>query len=204
MLMREALKWLAILCFLLPVSASERRSRINLTEMLQNPAVLQRMSLMWDYPPTALYLYGDGRLILQAYQVIPDDPDDPYLIENRGGLVPTCQTKIGVDDIRAVVGLMIDKHFFDLPEKSFVYSTAAYERRKLELHAIAVDNGREMANRTFGVGEFFGKTESLPPDFANIENALEKMRDSAFPPHHRPCGIAAAVSFGKQSSLKND
>jgi hypothetical protein len=48
MLMREALKWLAILCFLLPVSASERRGRINLTEMLQNPAVLQRMRLMWE------------------------------------------------------------------------------------------------------------------------------------------------------------
>jgi hypothetical protein len=117
-------------------------------------------------------------------------------MRNRG-LVPTCRTRIGADDIRAVVGGMIEKHLFDLPEKSYLYITAASERRKLELHTIAVDNGKEMAERAFGVGEYAVKTQSLPPDFAIVEKALEKVRGSAFPPHRRPCGIAAAVSFGK-------
>jgi hypothetical protein len=66
--MRPAVKWIAICCFLLSASASEQRRRIDLKALLRNPDALQRMSLMWEYPPNvALYVYGDGRLRLQVY-----------------------------------------------------------------------------------------------------------------------------------------
>ena len=197
-LMRMTLKLLAILCLLLLVSASERRSCVDLTAVLQSPAVLQRMSVMWEYPPNAaLYAYGDGRLILQSYPLVSDLPDAPFVMRNRG-LVPTCRTKIGVDTVKALIGLMIEKHFFDLPEKNYQYVTAAYERRKIELHTIAIDNGKEVAVRTFGVGKWQGKDESLPANFVAIEDEFAKVRDAAFPPNQRPCGIAPGIKFGSE------
>lgn len=139
------------------------------------------MSLMWEYPPNAaLYVYGDGRLRLQVYPVVSDDPDDPFVMRNRSGFVPTCEAKINIDEIKSLVDLMIERHFFDLPEKGYVYSTVARKRRKLELYTIAVDNGSQKANRTLGIGEYQGRNESQPTDFAAIEEALVKMRDSAF------------------------
>jgi len=185
----------------MPVAASDLHSRVNLEEILQNPALLHRMSLMWEYPPNvSLYVYGDGRLILQAYPVIPSDSDSPILMTRRNGFVPTCKSKTGSDDVSALIRLMIEKHFFDLPEKSFAYNTVALERRKLELHTIAVDSGREKADRTFGVGKYGDQDESLPANFVAIEDALARMRDAAFPPAQRPCGIAPGIKFGTEAS----
>lgn len=110
--MRPALKWIAICCFLLSASASERRGRIDLKALARNPDAFQRMSLMWEYPPNAaLYVYGDGRLRLQVYPVVSDDPDDPFVMRNRSGFVPTCQAKINIDEIKSLVDLMIERHF---------------------------------------------------------------------------------------------
>lgn len=197
----RALRWVAILYWLMPVAASDLHSRVNLGEILQNPALLHRMSLMWEYPPNvALYVYGDGRLILQAYPVIPDDPDNPIAMTRRNGLVPTCKNKIASDDVSALIRWMIEKHFFDLPDKSFAYNTAALQRRKLELHTIAVDSGKERAARTFAVGKYGDQDESLPANFVALEDALAKMRDSAFPPAQRPCGVAPGIKFGSETS----
>jgi hypothetical protein len=79
-------------------------------------------------------------------------------MRNRSGLVPTCQAKVDVDEIKSLVDLMIERHFFDLPEKGYVYSTVAQQRRKLDPYTIAVDNGSQKANRTFGVGEYQGRS----------------------------------------------
>ena len=136
-------------------------------------------------------------MILQAYPVVAEDADNPFTWTNRG-LVPTGRTKISDDNIRAIIGLMIEKHFFDLPEKSYLYFSAAYEKPKLELHPIAVDNGKENATRTFGVGKYQGQDEGLPANFLASENALVKPRDAAFPPHQRPCGIAPGIKFGSE------
>jgi len=197
----RALRCVAILYLLMPVAASDLRSRVNLGEILQNPSLLRRMSLMWDYPPNvSLYVYGDGRLILQAYPVIEDDPDNPFVFTRRTTLVPTCKNKVASDDVRVLIRLMIEKHFFDLSEKSFAYSTAALERRKLELHTIAVDNGKDRADRIFGVGKYGDQDESLPANFVAIEDALARMRDSAFPPGQRPCGLSLGIKFGSETS----
>lgn len=196
--MARLLKCVAILsCLLLPVSASERRSRIDLAEILRNPAALKRMSLMWQYPPNvALYIYGDGRLRLQAYPVIRDDPDDPFVMSNRNGLFPTCRAETSTDQIKSIVGLLIERHFFDLPEKTYIYMTVANERRKLELHTIALDDGKDRADRTFGIGRSEGRDEFLPADFAAIEDALVKLRDATFPLSQKPCGVANRIRFG--------
>jgi hypothetical protein len=189
-------KSLAILCLLLQaISASEHRRSIDLKMMMESSIALKKASLMWQYPPNAeLYVYGDGRLISQAYPVVPDDSDNPFLEKNRS-LVPTCATSIDVAEVRNVVRLMVEKHFFDLPEKNYMYQTAAYDKRKLELHTIAINNGQEIAERTFGIGRYGDKDEFIPPDFAVVEEALAKMRASAFSAPHKPCSVAAGIKF---------
>lgn len=192
---------MTIVCFLTPMLASEVHNRVDLKKILESPARLERVTLMWTYPPNvSLFVYGDGRLILQSYSVIPDDPDNPNILTRRNGLVPTCKAKTSTDDVRALIQLMLEKHFFDLPEKSFLYQTAAMERRKLELHTIAVDDGNDRAGRTFGVGKYGDEDESLPADFVAIEDALTTIRDARFLKAGRPCGVAFGIKFGSEPS----
>jgi len=184
---------------LLAVGAdTDRRSRINLQRLLEDPVALQKLKLDWEYPPNAdLYLYGNGKVILQAYLVVSDDPDNPFVMKDRSGIVPTCRANVGAEDLKKLIRVMISSRFFDLPEKNYVYMTAAYGKPKLELHTIRVGDGAAQAERTFGVGEYQGQRESLPPEFVAVEDALRGMRDSAFPPSQRPCGVAPAIRFDK-------
>jgi hypothetical protein len=184
---------------LLAVGAdTDRHGRINLQRLLEDPVALQKLKLDWEYPPDAdLYLYGNGTVILQAYLVVSDDPDNPFVMKNRSGVVPTCRANVGTDDLRKLVRVMISNRFFDLPEKNYVYMTAAYGKPKLELHTIRLSDGTAQAERTFGVGEYQGRRESLPQEFVAVEDALRGIRDSAFPPSQRPCGVAPAIKFDK-------
>ena len=142
-------------------------------------------------------LYGGGRLILQSHLVVSNDPDNPFVLRNQG-IVPTCRANVSISEIKGLIDLMIVKHFFDLPEQSYVYFTALNGKPKLALHRIIIDDGREQAERTFGVGEYEGENESLPPEFVAVEEALQKIRDAAFPPFNRPCGVAPAIRFGQR------
>ena len=151
---------------------------------------------MYDYPPSVtLFVYGDGRLATQAYQITgqgtDNDPEDPYLMMNRN-FAATCTARADVAEITSVIQLMIEKHFFDLPELSFSYQTAAYVKPNLELHSIVVDDGQRRAGRTFGTGTFNNQPENIPPDFAAIEAALGKLRDAHI---HGPCRFAPGIKF---------
>ena len=177
--------------------AADRGSKVDLRAMLESPEALKSFSLEWEYPPNSdLYLYGGGRLIVQASPVaLSDDVDDPFVMK-AGGVVPTCTAMVGIEEIRSLLQLLLDKQFLALPEKSYVYSAVAYTTPKLKLHTIIIDDGKNHSERTFGVGEYEGKTDSLPAEFAAIEDALRKIRDSALPPHEKPCGLAPAINFG--------
>ena len=47
---------------------------------------------------------------------------------------------------------------------------------EFEVHRIFVSNGTEKAGRVFGVGAYAGKKESIPDDFAIIEQHLKDLR----------------------------
>jgi len=49
--------------------------------------------------------------------------------------------------------LIIKKHLFDLPEKRFLFVSAAQRNERLELHASSIDDGVAKARRVFGIAE---------------------------------------------------
>jgi len=91
------------------------------------------------------------------------------------------------------VRLLIEKHFLALPEKQFLMRLSAQGREELEFHRISIDDGVGMVWRTFAIGEYAGRTESLPPDFVSIEKELQRLKESAFPHDKITCHFAPAI-----------
>jgi len=109
--------------------------------------------------------------------------------------IPTCRAKVSPDVVKDLVQLIIQRHFFELPEKQFIFLYAAQGDEKLELHTIIINDGLAKRSRTFGIGKFAGKEEKIPPDFSAVEDELKRLKNSAFPPDGNPCYFAPAIKF---------
>ena len=167
----------------------EWRSRIDLKPLLDDPSALHRLRIAYMYddkPGQVFYLYGDGHLILQQ------------LPTRRGvwaDLVPTCTARVSEDIIKDLIRLLIEKNFFDLPEKRFLflYASAASEE-DLHLHTIIIEAEEGRSSRSFGTGTFGKETQSIPPEFAEIEAAIQRIQNDAFPPS-KTCRVAPPLKF---------
>ena len=181
---------LAFLLFVLPQAFESKRHPLDLEPLLQDLAALQRLTVVYR-PPVhkgwvrLFFVRGDGSLILQAY------PDRPMAVTD----IPTCRAKVSQDGIKDLVRLIIQRHFFKLPERQFIFLYAAQGDEKLELHTIIIDDGLAKTSRTFGVGKYAGKEEKIPADFSVVEDELKRLMDSAFPPDGKPCHFAPAIKF---------
>lgn len=175
------------LLFLMPQATEPYKHRLDLEPMLQDAQALRKLTIMYAPPAhhgfQLFFVHGDGSLILQAYPQRPIAATD----------IPTCRNKVSQDKVRDLVRLVIDRHFWDLPEKRFLFVYAAQGEGELELHQISIDNGTEKASRTFGVGTYAGKQETIPNDFTAIEEQLIQLRD--FTLSNKPCHFAPAVKF---------
>ena len=181
---------LAFLLFVLPQAVESERHALDLEPLLQDPAAMQRLTVVYRPPihegwVQLFFVRGDGSLILQAY------PDRPMAVTD----IPTCRAKVSQDAVKDLVRLIIQRHFFELPEKQFIFLYVAQGNEKLELRTITINDGLAKTSRTFGVGKFAGKEEKIPPDFSAIEDELKRLKDSAFPPDGKPCHFAAAIKF---------
>src|SRR6266436_1928082 len=107
---------LAFLLVVLPQEFESERHRLDLEPLIQDPAGLQRLTVVY-LPPSQkgwiqlFFVRGDGSLILQAH------PDRPMAITD----IPTCRAKVGQDVVKNLVQLIIQRHFFELPEKHFIF-----------------------------------------------------------------------------------
>jgi hypothetical protein len=177
-----------VLAVLLQAAATQRH-QVDLESLLRNPAALKKLKILYEPPVQGtyrgLFVYGDGSVVWQAY------PNRPMAVTD----VPTCRNTVSSDTVKHLVRLMIQKHFIDLPDKRFLFVYAARGDDDLELHTIAIDDGVEKTSRTFGVGQYAGKQESIPPDFASIEEELIGLKDAAFPKSANPCHLAPAMNF---------
>jgi hypothetical protein len=181
---------LAFLLFVLPQAFESERHTLDLEPLLQDPVALQRLTVVYRPPihegwVQLFFVRGNGALILQA------SPDRPMAVTD----IPTCSAKVSQDVVKELVRLIIQRHFFELPEKQFIFVYAAQGDEKLALHTITIDDGLGNTSRTFGVGKFAGKEEKIHPDFSAIEDELKRLKDSAFPPGGKPCHFAPAIKF---------
>jgi hypothetical protein len=134
-----------------------------------------------------LYVYGDGRVVWQ--------------VSSPGHKAPTCRDTIPPDKVNDLIHSIIDNHFFELPEKRFVYEIISQNSMAdSQIHSIAIDDGVGKAIREFGIGLFAGKQESIPPGFSSIEKELNNLRAAAFPPSALKCDLGPKIDFWGHTS----
>jgi len=181
---------LCLVLLIFPQSPSSSAQLPALERMLQNDDALQRLLIVY-WPPgqkgwhQAFFVRGDGRVVKQA------TPDRPMPVTD----IPTCTEQIDSESVKTLVRLIIQEHFFDLPERQFIFMDAAQKNEELGIHTIGISDGQTKAVRSFGIGKFAGKDEVIPPEFAALEEELKQIRDSAFPPHGKDCHFAPPIKF---------
>ena len=182
---------LAFVLVLLPQGTEPIQHQLNLEPMLHDADTLKKLTIVHQQPGNhgyqVFFVRGDGSLILQAYPKRPMPTPE----------VPTCRNKVGQEKVRELVRLFLEKRFWDLPEKRFTFVYASQTEEDLELHTIAVDDGYGRASRTFGVGTYAGKQESIPADFVAIEEQLNQLKDFTLHTPEKPCHFAPAINFWK-------
>src|SRR5438876_11539748 len=86
---------LAFLLFVLPQAFESERHSLDLEPLLQDPAALQRLTVVYQPPihkgwVQLFFVRGDGSLILQAH------PDRPMPVTD----IPTCRAKVSQDVVK--------------------------------------------------------------------------------------------------------
>jgi hypothetical protein len=176
-----------LLLLLLPQSGEPWKHQLDLEPMRHDAESLKKLTIMYDSPLQQgfelLFIRGDGSLILQRYPGRPMATTD----------LPTCKEKVGQDQVRQLVSLIVSRHFWELPEKNFLFVGGEPSHKELEVHRIFISNGTEKAGRVFAVGTYAGKQEAIPNDFAMIEQQFKQLAQSTFA--GKPCHVAPAVQF---------
>ena len=181
----------AFILVLLPQGTEPRQHQLDLEPMLHDADTLKKLTIMHQQPGDrghqVFFVRGDGSLIVQGHPKRPMPTPE----------VPTCRNKVSQQKIKELVRLLIQKHFWDLPERQFIFVYASQTGEELELHTIAVDDGYARASRTFGAGTYAGKRESIPADFSAIEEQLNQLKDFTLHTPEKPCHFAPAIEFWK-------
>jgi hypothetical protein len=146
-----------------------------------------RIEYLEDGAPGNLLVYGEGRLVFQQRGSDGGSQDS--------GLRPTCTGVVDDREIDALIRLMVQRHFERLPQKGFPNYVGAYDAFPWRLHVIVVDEGTTHGTWVFETGEMNGKAESIPPDFAAVEDYLRKLRSRTIPADGKPCPLAPEVQW---------
>ena len=176
-----------MLLSLLAPSAEPWKHQLDLEPMLRDSESLKKMTIMYDWPLQQgfemLFVRGNGSLILQRYPGRPMATTD----------LPTCKGKIDHDQVEKLASLIASKHFWELPEKNFLFIGGEPSHKEWEVHQILISNGTEKAGRVFAVGSYAGRQEAIPDYFAMIEHQFQQLAQSAFA--GKACRLAPAVQF---------
>jgi hypothetical protein len=176
-----------LLLSLLPQFSEPWKHQLDLESMMHDAESLKKLTIMYDSPLQQgfelLFIRGDGSLILQRYPGRPMATTD----------LPTCKETVGQERVKKLVSLIVSRHFWELPEKHFMFVNFGPSHEELAVHRIFISEGTEKAGRVFAVGTYAGRQESIPDDFAMIEQQLKQLAQSAFA--GKPCHLAPAVQF---------
>jgi hypothetical protein len=157
--------------------------RLDLERLLTDPKALAKLVI--EYEPgdtTSLFIYGTGAVVKQARPLASD------------ALVPTCNGRVGQNEVKELVGTFIRDHFFDLPIRSYFYMTASDEDdfwKALKIHSITIDDGETRAARQFAEGVYQSRKEPIPRDFATIEEVLRRIEQQVT--EGKPCHVSPGI-----------
>jgi len=178
---------LSILAGATALIASELVERLDLQKPLHDSAALNQLVI--EYRPannSILLVYGTGKLVTQAHPQV-----------GSSELAPTCIGKISQADVKGLVQEIINHRLFDLPLNEYYFMTASDDGddfwRALKLHSITIDDGHSRASRQFAAGIYQGKKQTIPTDFAAIEELLLRTGKSAI--GDKPCHIAPGINL---------
>ena len=179
---------LALLFTLLP-RATERpyQPQLDLEPMLHDSKALAKLVIMHESPTAGrgfrlFFVHGDGSLVLQIYPGRPMATTD----------IPTCTGQVTPKEIQDFIKTMMERHFWSLPEKQYLFLGDVPPHEEFGLHRIFVDNGSDKSARSFAVGTYLDKQESIPEDFAAVEQLLNKFANFTLT---KPCHFAPALEF---------
>jgi hypothetical protein len=174
----------AVLCSLLSLTAAvgqelQLKNRLNLNSVAEKPEELKRFKLTYVFGKNVLFLFGDGRVVLQGRS--PFKPKS---------LVPTCSAAVSSNEVSRVVRLLIAKKFFDLPSRDFVVGDLE-DLATAQVHTINVVRGKDTAGRSFAAGIYNGEQQVVPADFLEVEKGLRELEDALFA--GKTCHVAAPL-----------
>jgi len=170
------------------LSQEDIRTDVGLAAIVKDEVALRHYRLVHIEDGSDFFVYGDGRLVLQRRPSVGVSGNDT---PQRA----TCTTTVSQSEIESLIRLMIQRHFEKLPQKGFPNFVGATEAFPWKLHIIVVAAGPKRGTWVFGTGEMNGRVESIPPDFAAVEDALRPLRAKAAPADGRPCPLAPEVQW---------
>ena len=144
-----------LLLLVLPQILEPERHSLDLEPLLQDPEALQRLTVVYldDIVRNGwmhrFLVRGDGAF-----------PERPLAVTD----IPTCRAQAGQEVSKDLVRLIIKRHFFDLPEKLFLFVYTAQVNQELELHTIVIDDSQPLA-----LARSMGKRKQYLPIFWRLK-----------------------------------
>jgi hypothetical protein len=125
------------------------------------------VEILYSVEGQAVAVRGDGTVLKQSTrQQLP--------------LLPTCKGRVAQVDVRRLLETMLAAQFLDLPQKSYVLLNEDW--RTLQMHSISIKATGGSAKWNFSAGEYGGKRQEIPQNFATIEKAIIDLESKAIPP----------------------
>jgi hypothetical protein len=158
---------LAVVVALQVASGSAPERMPDLQQVLSNNAALNSVEVLYRVEGQVIAVRGDGTVLKQSTrQQLP--------------LLPTCKGTVALADVRYLLETMLAAKFFDLPRKSYILLNEDW--RTLQMHSISIKTAGGSAKRDFSAGEYGGKRQEIPDDFAQVEKAIAELESKAISP----------------------
>ena len=93
---------------------------------------------------------------------------------------PTCKGAVALVDVRHLLETMLAARFLDLPQRSYMLLNEDW--RTLQMHSISIKAAGGSAKRDFSAGEYGGKRQEIPDNFARVEKAITELEAKAISP----------------------
>lgn len=123
-----------------------------------------------------MIVHGDGEVVAQS-------------TKPSGSASLTCKGRVAPTDVKQILVLMLNTRFLELPRNSYIVMGDDSDWRKLKIRSITVKEGGASAERYFAAGEYGGKKQKIPEQFAAVEKALLELKRNAIPEGTR-CTLA--------------